>query len=145
MKVPFKKLVPHAIMPLRASKKAAGYDVYSAEESDKVVKPGKMVPISTGIAVAIPDGYELEVRPRSGLAFKHLLTIINSPGTIDSDYRGEIKIGLVNHGAEDVIIKPNDRIAQVLLKKVEEATFEEVEELESTERGAGGFGSTGKN
>ena len=143
IKIKFKKLVPQAIKPSKATKGSAGFDISSAEDSEKLIIPGAMVPISTGLAVAIPEGYELQCRPRSGLAFKCRLTIINSPGTIDSDYRGEIKIGLINHGKEAFTVKPGDRIAQLVLAKVEEGDFDEVDDLDSTERGTGGFGSTG--
>ncbi|MBS0409006.1 MAG: dUTP diphosphatase, partial [Proteobacteria bacterium] len=99
--------------------------------------------VPTGLMMAIPRGYEGQVRPRSGLAFKSGITCLNSPGTIDADYRGEVKVILINHGAEDFVIRRGDRIAQLLITPVEQAVWEEVESLDDTARGAGGFGSTG--
>ena len=100
--------------------------------------------IPTGIAIALPAGYEAQIRPRSGLAAKHSITVLNSPGTIDADYRGEIKAILINHSAEDFIITRGMRIAQMVIAKYEHVQFDEVESLEETQRGTGGFGSTGK-
>lgn len=108
------------------------------------MKSLERVLIPTGIRVAIPDGYEIQVRPRSGLALKHGISVLNTPGTVDSDYRGELKIILVNLSKDDYVIQANERIAQMVLNKVEQIEFELVDELEETERGAGGFGHTGK-
>lgn len=120
---------------------AAGMDVVSAE--DLILPPGGRHAVATGFAVAIPEGYEIQVRPRSGLALKHGITVPNTPGTIDSDYRGELKVILINHGAEAFAIKRGDRIAQLVLAPVVQLAWEEVEALDETERGGGGFGSTG--
>lgn len=128
-------------LPHYATVGAAGMDVVSAE--DVTIAPGARHPVATGLSVAIPQGYEIQVRPRSGLAFKHGITVPNTPGTIDSDYRGELKVLLINHGTEDFVIARGDRVAQLILAPVTQAQWLEVEELDSTERGAGGFGSTG--
>ncbi|MEO7410404.1 MAG: dUTP diphosphatase [Sphingomicrobium sp.] len=128
-------------LPSYATPGAAGMDVVAAEDLD--LAPGQRHAVATGFRVAIPDGYEIQVRPRSGLAFKHGISVPNTPGTIDSDYRGELKILLINHGAEAFAIRRGDRIAQLVPAAVTLATFDEVEELEDTTRGHGGFGSTG--
>lgn len=122
---------------------AAGMDVEAALESSLTLKPGEIALIPTGFAVELPQAYELQVRPRSGLAVKHGITIINSPGTIDSDYRGEIKIGLINLGKETYTINRGDRIAQLVLAPVSRAAFTVVNELGKSERDSGGFGHTG--
>lgn len=122
---------------------SAGMDVAACLDESLTVLPGDIALIPTGFALAIPVGFEIQVRPRSGLAIKKGLTIVNSPGTIDSDYRGEVKIGLINLGSEDVVIERGDRIAQLVLAPVVQAQFVEVDELDKTERGAGGFGHTG--
>ena len=116
-------------------------DVVSAE--DVTIAPGARHPVATGFAMAIPQGYEIQVRPRSGLAFKHGITVPNTPGTIDSDYRGELKVLLINHGTEDFAIARGDRVAQLVLAPVTQASWVVVDELDATERGEGGFGSTG--
>jgi dUTP pyrophosphatase len=116
-------------------------DVLAAE--DVTIEPGARHAVATGFAVAIPPGYEIQVRPRSGLALKHGISVPNTPGTIDSDYRGELKVILINHGAEPFAISRGDRVAQLVLAPVTQATWQEVDELDSTERGPGGFGSTG--
>jgi dUTP pyrophosphatase len=116
-------------------------DVLSAE--DLTLAPGARHAVATGLSVAIPPGYEIQVRPRSGLALKHGISVPNTPGTIDSDYRGELKVILINHGAEPFAIHRGDRIAQLVLAPVTIAAWDEVAELDATERGAGGFGSTG--
>ncbi len=138
------KRLPHGeglALPAYATGGAAGMDVLSAE--DVVLAPGARVAVATGFAVAIPEGYEIQVRPRSGLALKHGISLPNTPGTIDSDYRGELKVILINLGAEDFAIARGDRIAQLVLAPVTLAAWHEVEELDDTARGAGGFGSTG--
>lgn len=138
------KRLPHGEglpLPAYASTGAAGMDVVSAE--DVAIAPGARHAVATGLAVAIPQGYEIQVRPRSGLALKHGITVPNTPGTIDSDYRGELKVILINLGTEPFAIARGDRIAQLVLAPVVQAAWSEVDELEATERGQGGFGSTG--
>jgi dUTP pyrophosphatase len=146
LKLQVKKL-PHAVpeLPGYQTDGSAGFDLQAAVSEDEpyYVAHERMVAIPTGLSVAVPEGYELQVRPRSGLAFKKWITVLNSPGTIDSDYRGEIMVLLFNHGPLPFEVKRGDRIAQAVLSKVEQADMEAVEELPSTERGANGFGSTG--
>ncbi|HMT44853.1 MAG TPA: dUTP diphosphatase [Chakrabartia sp.] len=127
--------------PAYATSGAAGMDVVSAE--DLTLPPGGRHAVSTGFAMAIPEGFEVQVRPRSGLALKHGITCLNTPGTIDSDYRGEVKVILANLGSAPFEIKRGDRIAQLVPAPVQRATFAEVTSLDETDRGAGGFGSTG--
>ena len=129
-------------LPAYATPGAAGMDVVAAEDVD--LAPGARHAVATGFRVAIPDGYEIQVRPRSGLAFKHGITVPNTPGTIDSDYRGEIKVLLINHGTESFPVRRGERIAQLMLAVCTLAEFDEVDELCETDRGAGGFGSTGR-
>jgi len=128
-------------LPSYASPGAAGLDVVAAEDFD--LSPGQRHAVATGFRVAIPDGYEIQVRPRSGLAFKHGISVPNTPGTIDSDYRGELKILLINHGDKPFAIRRGERIAQLVPAAVTLAEFDEVDALDDTHRGAGGFGSTG--
>jgi len=128
-------------LPAYATAGAAGMDVVSAE--DVVLAPGARHAVATGLAMAIPDGFEVQVRPRSGLALKHGISVPNTPGTIDSDYRGELKVILINHGAEPFEIRRGDRVAQLVLAPVTRASWIEVEALDETARGEGGFGSTG--
>ncbi|ATI83066.1 MULTISPECIES: dUTP diphosphatase [Sphingobium] len=128
-------------VPAYATAHAAGMDVVSAEEI--ILNPGDRHPVATGFALAIPEGYEIQVRPRSGLALKHGITLPNAPGTIDADYRGELKVLLINHGADPFPIKRGDRIAQLVVAPVQLASFVEVDMLDDTVRGQGGFGSTG--
>jgi len=128
-------------LPAYATSGSAGMDVVSAE--DVTIAPGARHAVATGLSVAIPQGFEIQVRPRSGLAFKHGITVPNTPGTIDSDYRGELKVLLINHGSEDFAIARGDRVAQLVLAPVVQAEWSEVDELDATQRGAGGFGSTG--
>lgn len=138
------KRLPHfegLTLPAYATEGAAGMDVLAAENVD--LQPGERWPVATGLAVAIPPGYEIQVRPRSGLALKHGITVPNTPGTIDSDYRGELKVILINHGTEPFVIRRGDRIAQLVLAPVTRASWLRVEELDETQRGTGGFGSTG--
>ena len=130
-------------LPRYASAGAAGMDVGAAVHNELVILPGEMALVPTGFGVALPAGYELQVRPRSGLAVKFGLTIINSPGTIDSDYRGEIKIALINLGSNPYTIRRGDRIAQLVLAPVTRASFTLVKTLDPTSRAAGGFGHTG--
>jgi dUTP pyrophosphatase len=129
-------------LPSYASDGAAGLDVVAAEAL--TLAPGARHAVPTGFAIAIPEGYEVQVRPRSGLALKHGITCLNTPGTIDSDYRGEVKVILANLGDEPFEVRRGERIAQLVPAPVLRARFREVEELDSTQRGAGGFGSTGR-
>ena len=124
---------------------SAGMDLLAAldEGEDMVLGPGERALVPTGLKMAIPEGYEVQVRPRSGLAVKHGITALNAPGTIDSDYRGEVKVILINHGAEPFTIGRGDRIAQMVVAEVIQGVWEECEDLPETARGAGGFGSTG--
>jgi dUTP pyrophosphatase len=128
-------------LPAYATSGAAGMDVVSAEDVD--IAPGARHAVATGLAMAIPEGFEIQVRPRSGLALKHGVTVPNTPGTIDSDYRGELKVIMINLGAETFSIRRGDRVAQLVLAPVTQASWLEVDELDETARGAGGFGSTG--
>ena len=118
-------------------------DLYASVDGEQVVRAGETVLIPTGFAVAIPPGFEAQVRPRSGLALKHQMGILNSPGTIDADYRGEVKVILTNFGKQDFVVKRGDRIAQLVVSPTSRASWEVVEELDATHRGAGGFGHTG--
>jgi dUTP pyrophosphatase len=129
-------------LPAYATPGAAGMDVVAAEDFD--LAPGQRHAVATGFKIAIPMGYEIQVRPRSGLAFKHGVTVPNTPGTIDSDYRGELKILMINHGPNPFPIRRGDRIAQLVPAAVTKAGFDEIEELDATDRGHGGFGSTGR-
>ena len=128
-------------MPAYATSGAAGMDICAAESL--TLRAGKRHAVATGFAFAIPDGYEVQVRPRSGLALKHGITCLNTPGTIDSDYRGEVKVVLANLGDEDFVINTGDRIAQIVVAPVTQGMMIEVDALDDTERGTGGFGSTG--
>ena len=139
------KRLPHGEgldLPAYATAGAAGMDVLSAE--DVTLSPGMRHAVATGLSMAIPEGYEIQVRPRSGLAFKYGITVPNTPGTIDSDYRGELKVLLINHGTEDFVITRGERVAQLVLAPVTQALWQEVETLDDTARGSGGFGSTGR-
>lgn len=139
--------LPHASdlpLPAYATPESAGCDLTAAIEQDVVLKPGKRTLIPAGIKINLPDGFEAQVRPRSGLAFKHGVTVLNSPGTIDSDYRGEIGVVLINHGEEAFTITRGLRIAQMIIAPVTFAEWQEVHELEESARGEGGFGSTGQ-
>ena len=129
-------------MPAYATSGAAGMDITAAESL--TLRPGKRHAVATGFAFAIPDGYEVQVRPRSGLALKHGITCLNTPGTIDSDYRGPLEVLLVNLSDKTVTLAPQDRIAQLVIAKVAQASLAWAEELDETARGAGGFGSTGR-
>src|SRR6478609_4030101 len=137
--------LPHGAglpLPSYATPGAAGLDVVSAE--DFLLAPGARHAVATGFAVAIPPGFEIQVRPRSGLALKHGISVPNTPGTIDSDYRGELKVILINHGGEPFAIHRGDRVAQLVVAAVAHADWAEVDELPETARGDGGFGSTGR-
>jgi dUTP pyrophosphatase len=137
-----KKLDPKARIPKYQSANAAGFDLCALEDCE--ISAGDRALIKTGLAISLPIGYELQVRPRSGLALKHSVTVLNSPGTVDSDYRGELMIILINLGSETFKISAGDRIAQAIVSAVSQADLVEVEYLDETERGAGGFGSTGR-
>jgi dUTP pyrophosphatase len=140
-RVKIKKLKQEAIIPKYAHSGDAGMDLYSTEKY--LLKPGERCLISTGLAFEIPSGFELQIRPRSGLALKKGISLVNTPGTLDAGYRGELGVILINHGQEDFVILPGDKIAQAVLNRFEEADIEEVSELSDSSRGAGGFGSTG--
>lgn len=131
-------------LPRYMTEGAAGMDLYAAVEGEKKIKPGEIALIPSGLMAAVPPGYELQIRPRSGLAAKNGIGILNSPGTIDSDYRGEIKVILINLGSDPITIRRCDRIAQVVLCPVLRAVMTEVAELPSSRRSEGGFGHTGK-
>ncbi|MGH8431176.1 MAG: dUTP diphosphatase [Solimonas sp.] len=130
-------------LPAYETEHAAGMDLRAAE--DALLPPGERAMVATGFAIALPEGFEAQVRPRSGLAAKHGVTLLNSPGTIDADYRGEIKVILINHGREAFAVKRGDRIAQMVVAPVTRVALKEESELSDTARGAGGFGSTGRS
>jgi dUTP pyrophosphatase len=119
-------------------------DICAVVDGDFILKAGETALVPTGFAIALPEGYEAQVRPRSGLAIKHQVTVLNSPGTIDADYRGEVKVILTNFGKQDFVIRRGDRIAQMVVAPYTRVTWEEKESLEETKRGAGGFGHTGR-
>lgn len=145
MEVKFKRLEHGAAIPLPSygSQEAAGMDLCAAVDEDFILEGGRHTLVPTGFSVAIPEGFEGQVRPRSGLAAKSMITVLNTPGTIDSDYRGEIKVILMNHGRTQFRIRRGDRIAQMVISPVTRAAIVLVDELSDTERGEGGFGSTG--
>ncbi|WP_249529782.1 dUTP diphosphatase [Paenibacillus brevis] len=130
-------------IPRKMSELASGFDLYAAVMEDLILHPGQRALVPTGIAIAMPGGLEAQIRPRSGLAFKHGITCLNTPGTIDADYRGEIKVLLINLGQEPFTISRNERIAQMVFQIVPEVELTQVDELSETVRGAGGFGHTG--
>lgn len=140
-KVLFRRLLTSAVLPKHATANSAGFDLYSCENT--ILKSGERKLIGLGFATEIPEGYYVAIVPRSGMAVKQGVTVVNTPGTIDADYRGEWKVCLINLGNELVYIKKGDRIAQGIMLKYEKAKFEEVESLEETQRSSGGFGSTG--
>jgi len=142
IEIKIRKIHSQAKIPKKMTKHAAGYDLYSANKENVVLKSGKVELIPTGIAISLPAGYEAQIRPRSGLAINHKIGILNSPGTIDADYRGEIKVILFNFGEMDFVIKPQTRIAQMIISKYENVDFVETEILDDTKRGIGGFGHT---
>lgn len=122
---------------------SSGLDLYAAVDDEVIIPPGKIFLVPTGLAIAIPDGYEAQIRPRSGLALKHGITLLNTPGTIDADYRGEIKVIVINLGDKEYILKRGERIAQMVFARVEKVDIMETDHLDVTQRGAGGFGHTG--
>lgn len=133
----------HQPLPSYATTQSAGMDLRANTDSPITLRPMQRTIVRTGLYIALPPGYEAQVRPRSGLALKHGITVLNSPGTIDSDYRGEIGVLLINLGEEDFVINDGERIAQMVISRHETASFTVVEELDDTERGAGGYGHTG--
>ena len=143
LNIQFKKVSELAQTPKRMTSHAAGYDLSAAMENDVVIPPSGRFCVPTGIVIAVPQGYEAQIRPRSGLADKHGIGILNSPGTIDADYRGEIKVILFNGGSEPFIVKTGMRIAQMVIAAVTENELTEAEQLDATAREAGGFGHTG--
>ena len=143
MKIKIKKLQSNAKIPVYMTEYAAGMDIYSCLSKPVLLQPMQRALIPTGIAIELPKGFEAQIRPRSGLAIKHGITLLNSPGTIDSDYRGEIKVILINLSDKDFLVKSNERIAQMIISRVEHLPVKEVLELSITERNRGGFGSTG--
>ena len=130
-------------LPYYATEHSAGMDLVAAIEEDIVLEPGQVKIVPTGIAIALPDGFEAQIRPRSGLAAKNGVTVLNAPGTIDADYRGEIKAILINHGQEEFVVSRGMRIAQMIITEYTKVSLEEVEDLEETARGEQGSGSTG--
>lgn len=131
-------------LPRYMTAKSSGMDIYAALQEDLVLAPGRICLVPTGFAMALPDGFEAQIRPRSGLAVKHGIGVVNAPGTIDADYRGEVKIALINFGQASVILKRGDRIAQMVIQQVYQARIKEVDQLDDTDRSVGGFGHTGR-
>ena len=144
VKIQIKRLNPKVKIPSYKTDGSSGMDLMAFLGNPVKIKPKSSELISTGISIAIPEDTEIQIRPRSGLAAKSNMSVLNTPGTIDSDYRGELKIILYNHGVDDFVVNNGDRIAQMVLMPVLKASFEEVEDLPNTIRGTGGFGSTGK-
>jgi dUTP pyrophosphatase len=142
--VQIKKLRPDAVVPRYMTAQAAGLDLAASIEAAITIAPGERVTIGTGLAFALPPGFEGQLRPRSGLARKHGITLVNSPGTLDADGRAELLVLVINHGHEPVRVEPGDRIAQLVIAPFVQAELDEVAELSTTERGEGGFGSTGR-
>lgn len=144
--VKVKRLRPHSANPLPGymTSHAAGMDLYAELTEEIAIAPGEWVLVPTGIAIELPDGYEAQIRPRSGLAIRHGISLVNSPGTIDTDYRGEIGVIVINHGREPFAVRNGERIAQIVFAPFARATLIEVAELEDTVRGEGGFGHTGR-
>ena len=143
MKLKIKKMQPGAEVPRYQTEGAAGFDFHACIDTAVTLGPGEIGNFSTGVGVEVPEGYELQVRTRSGLAFRHRVTMLNGVGTIDSDYRGEIFVALINMGEGDFVVEPGMRIAQGVVARVERVEWEEIEELGETERNARGLGSTG--
>ena len=142
-KIQIKKLSKDVLTPKYETSGSSGMDIAAYIEEDIIIHPGDKALIPSGFSLSIPKGYEVQIRPRSGLAAKKSITVLNTPGTIDADYRGELKIILINHSKEKFSVKKGERIAQMVVCPVTQAQLEEVEELSVTNRGAGGFGSTG--
>ena len=131
-------------LPRRATSQSAGFDLLAHVKDRLEISPGERALVPTGVAIALPAGYEAQVRPRSGLALRKGLTLVNTPGTIDADYRGEIRLIVINHGDEAVVVRRGDRLAQMVIHTVPRVVLEEVESLPESERGSGGFGHTGE-
>jgi len=142
--VRIKRLSPQAVLPAYQSAHAAGMDLHAALQDAVTIGVGEIVKIPCGFAMSLPDGYEAQIRPRSGLATRHGLSIPNAPGTVDSDYRGPVVVALINLGRTPFVVEPKMRIAQMIVAPVARAAVEEVDELDDTTRGSGGFGSTGQ-
>ena len=142
-KIQVKKLSASVSIPKYETPGSSGMDISAHIENKIIINPGEKALVATGFSIAIPKGYEIQIRPRSGLAAKKNITVLNTPGTIDADYRGEIKVILINLGKEKFVIENGERIAQIVVCPVVQANLEEVKELSDTERGSGGFGSTG--
>jgi dUTP pyrophosphatase len=146
IKVAIKRIRPEAdlSLPCYMTSHSAGMDLYADLDADAVLQPGERLLVPSGIAIALPEGYEAQIRPRSGLALKNGISLVNSPGTIDADYRGEIGVILINHGDIPFILKRGERIAQMVVARFSRVEWAEQSELEETARGAGGFGHTGR-
>jgi dUTP pyrophosphatase len=144
LKIPIQRLPDYddISFPMYMTQHASGMDIFAAVREDVIILPGKRAKIPTGIAVAIPVGYEAQIRPRSGLAINHGITLVNSPGTIDADYRGEISVILINHGDSSFVVKKGARIAQMVVHRICKVKWLQSENLQRTSRGAGGFGHT---
>ena len=143
IKIQIKKFSRSVLIPKYKTLGSSGMDIAAHIENNIIINPGENILVSTGFSIAIPKGYEVQIRPRSGLAAKNNITVLNTPGTIDADYRGEIKVILINLGKEKFVIENGDRIAQMVVCPVVQASLVEVKELSDTARGSGGFGSTG--
>jgi dUTP pyrophosphatase len=146
VRVALKRLRPGGDLPLPGymTSHAAGMDLHADIEGEIVLHPGERLLVPTGIAIALPDGYEAQIRPRSGLALKHGISLVNSPGTIDADYRGEISVILINHGSEAFRLRRGERVAQMVVARFSRVEWDERDNLEETARGSGGFGHTGR-
>ena len=142
-KIQIKKLSESVLTPKYETTGSSGMDISAYTSEEIIINPGKKALVSTGLSMSIPKGYEVQIRPRSGLAAKKNITVLNTPGTIDADYRGEIKVILINLGSDSFTVKNGERIAQMVVCPVVQASLEEVKELSDTPRGLGGFGSTG--
>jgi len=145
--VKIKRVRPRSAIPLPGymTVHSAGMDLYADLSEDRLLTPGERTLIPTGVAIELPDGFEAQIRPRSGLALRHGIALVNSPGTIDPDYRGEIGVIIINHGADDFLVKSGERIAQIVFTRFVRVELQEVADLEETDRGSGGFGHTGRN
>ncbi|MDQ3064983.1 MAG: dUTP diphosphatase [bacterium] len=144
VRVEFVKLRPGAVVPVYQTDQAAAVDLHACLDEQITLQPGEVHIIPTGLSIALPNGYEGQVRSRSGLAAKHAVVVLNSPGTLDSDYRGELGVILINHGKLPYDVLPNDRVAQFVVAPHEQVQFQQVESLDDTTRGDGGFGGTGR-
>lgn len=144
--VSIKRIRPGAEIPLPCymTSHSAGMDIYADLDVETILHPGCRLLVPTGIAIALPDGYEAQIRPRSGLALKHGISLVNSPGTIDPDYRGEIAVIMINHGQDPFLLRPGERIAQMVVARFTRVQWQEAQMLEETGRGQGGFGHTGQ-